>query len=94
MRDFSPAQTSSSARPVAKTPSKKKRLKLTVVIVSHDVGVVSSHVDKVACLNRTLYLHDTPDKMFNNKTLEKVYGCEIGLVAHGKYPHRVLEEHS
>lgn len=72
----------------------RKRLKLTVVIVSHDVGVVSSYVDKVACLNKTLYLHDTPDKMFSNKTLEKVYGCEIELVAHGKYPHRVLEEHS
>jgi len=33
--------------------------RMTVVLVSHDVGVVSQHVDRVLCVNITLDEHDT-----------------------------------
>ncbi len=32
---------------------------MTIVLVTHDIGVISSHVTKVACLNRRLYTHDS-----------------------------------
>ena len=31
--------------------------KMTIILVSHDVGTVSTQVDKIACLNSTLYFH-------------------------------------
>ncbi len=74
-----------------------KRLKeqqgLTIVIVTHDIAVVSAHVEKLACLNQTLYTHAPPAEVITAGTLEKVYGCEVELLAHGRIPHRVVEEH-
>lgn len=62
-----------------------------VVMVSHDIGVISRHVEVVACLNRTLHQH--PVGEVTGEVLEEVYGCPIELVAHG-HPHRVLDQHS
>jgi ABC-type Mn2+/Zn2+ transport system ATPase subunit len=35
-------------------------LKLTVVIVSHDLRTIAAGCDRVACLGRTLHFHDAP----------------------------------
>lgn len=71
-----------------------KRLKeeegKTIVLVTHDIGVISAYVTKVACLNRTLVSHD--EHGLTKEMLEKTYHCPVELIAHG-VPHRVLEEH-
>jgi zinc transport system ATP-binding protein len=64
--------------------------KMAIVLVSHDVGAVSSHVDKIACLNQKLYFHGPVEESANG--LEQVYHCPIELISHG-IPHRVLREH-
>jgi len=64
--------------------------KITIVLVSHDIGVISSYVDKIACLNRRLFYHGS--KEIEEETIEKVYQCPIDLIAHG-VPHRVLRKH-
>ncbi|MFH1640025.1 MAG: ATP-binding cassette domain-containing protein [Chloroflexota bacterium] len=64
--------------------------KMAVVIVSHDIGAISVHVDKIACLNRYLFFHDS--KEISAEELEAVYHCPVELIAHG-VPHRVLKEH-
>jgi zinc transport system ATP-binding protein len=71
----------------------KEKHGLTIVVVTHDIAVVSSHVEKLACLNQTLYIHASPEEVLNAGTLQKVYGCEVELLAHGRIPHRVVEEH-
>lgn len=71
-----------------KTINKNK----TIIMVSHDVGVISSYIDSVACLNKKLYYHGADIKMNRNK-LESIYGCPVELIAHGKTPHRVLCKH-
>jgi zinc transport system ATP-binding protein len=71
----------------------KEEQGLTIVIVTHDIAVVSAHVEKLACLNQTLYTHAPPADVITAGTLEKVYGCEVELLAHGRIPHRVVEEH-
>lgn len=71
----------------------KDELGLTIVIVSHDLAVISAYVEKVACLNQSLYLHAPPAEVFASGSLDKVYGCEVELLAHGRIPHRVVEEH-
>ena len=62
----------------------------TIVLISHDIGVVSSYVDKIACLNIQLYFHDT--KELTREDLEAVYGCPFDLIGHG-LPHRVVHKH-
>lgn len=64
---------------------------MTVVLVSHDIGAISTYVRSVACLNRKLYYH--PSKELTRDILEATYGCKIELLAHGQ-PHRVLHDHS
>lgn len=62
----------------------------TIILVSHDIGAVSSYVKKIACLNKTLYYHD--DKEITKEILEKTYECPVDLIAHG-VPHRVFHNH-
>lgn len=65
---------------------------MTIVIVSHDIGVIFSYIDSIACLNKTLYYHGNDPKL-NHNTLEKIYGCPVELVAHWDTPHRVFRPH-
>jgi zinc transport system ATP-binding protein len=56
----------------------------TVVMVAHDVGVVTKHVTSVACMNRRLFLHDASE--VSHEMIERTYGLEMGLVVH-THPH-------
>ena len=64
---------------------------LTIIMVSHDIGAVSVHVDKIACLNRKMYYHGSAE--ITADVLEATYQCPVQLIAHGTVPHRVLKEH-
>ncbi len=64
--------------------------KMTIILVSHDISAVSVHVDKVACLNRRLFYHNS--KEITAEELMKTYQCPVEMIAHG-VPHRVLREH-
>ena len=64
---------------------------VTIIVVSHDVGIVSSHVKSVACVNQQVFYHD--DSEINQEMLEMAYQCcPVELVAHGM-PHRILKIH-
>lgn len=65
--------------------------KLTIIMVSHDIGAISSHVKTIACLNRKLHYHGSRE--LSAEVIESVYGCPIELIAHG-IPHRVLKKHN
>lgn len=69
---------------------KKLNVEIPVVLISHDIGVISSYVNKIACLNRRLYFHNS--KEMTSDMLEATYDCPVDLIAHG-LPHRVLEKH-
>ncbi len=56
------------------------RTRMSIVVVSHDIGLVSRHVDSVACLNRRLVCHSAPP--LQPGVLEKVYGMPLRLVDH------------
>lgn len=64
--------------------------KMAVLLVSHDIGIISSIVKTIACVNGSLHYHES------NKISEEVlqnYNCPVELVTHGKVPHRVLKNH-
>ncbi|UCE83770.1 MAG: metal ABC transporter ATP-binding protein [Deltaproteobacteria bacterium] len=64
---------------------------VTILVVSHDVGIVSTHVKSVACVNQQVFSHD--DSEITQEMLEMAYQCcPVELVAHG-LPHRVLQKH-
>jgi zinc transport system ATP-binding protein len=63
---------------------------LTIVLVSHDVGVVSRNVDSIACLNRKLVHHGA--KELTRETVEEIYGCPVDFIVHA-HTHVVLPDH-
>jgi zinc transport system ATP-binding protein len=63
---------------------------VTIVAVSHDMMILSSHVKSVACVNRDLHYHDSGE--ITQEMLDATYRCPVDLVAHG-LPHRVLCRH-
>lgn len=64
--------------------------RMAIIIVSHDIGVVSSVVKSIACVNQTVHYH--PSNEITNEIMEH-YQCPIELITHGKVPHRVLKSH-
>lgn len=67
-----------------------KKMNLTLVLVSHDVGVISRYVSAVACLNRRLVAHGLPSEVLNGAAIEGMYGCDAMLFGHGDVPHMVV----
>ncbi|GFK94639.1 Zinc import ATP-binding protein ZnuC [Fundidesulfovibrio magnetotacticus] len=62
---------------------------LTVVLVSHDISVISRHVTCVACVDGSVHFHPRPE--LTRSMFEAVYrcgphGCPVELLAHA-HPH-------
>jgi len=64
--------------------------RMAILMVSHDVGTISSHIKSFACVNRSLHYH--PSHEITNDDL-LAYGCPIQLITHGEVPHTVLKYH-
>lgn len=64
--------------------------RMAIMMVSHDVGTISSHIKSFACVNRHLHYH--PSSEITNEEL-LAYGCPIQLITHGEVPHTVLKKH-
>jgi zinc transport system ATP-binding protein len=63
---------------------------ITILMVTHDMGAISSYVKTVGCINRYLFYHG--ERQLTPDMLEAAYQCPIDLIAHG-VPHRVFPEH-
>lgn len=57
-------------------------LNVTLVMVSHDVGVIASEVTTLACLNRTLVYHGEPNAFLESDALRAVYHTGVRVVSH------------
>lgn len=64
--------------------------RMAILLVSHDLGTISSHVKSIACVSRELHYHRS-----NKITEEQLasYNCPIQIITHGAVPHTVLETH-
>lgn len=64
--------------------------RMAIVMVSHDLGTITSLVKEIVCVNRTVHRHRsniiTPEQLEN-------YNCPIQLISHGTVPHTVLGRH-
>ena len=64
---------------------------ITMLVVSHDVGVVASYVEGVVCINRRLVAHGRPAEVLGSEELASMYGCDAMFFHHGRVPHLVVE---
>lgn len=62
----------------------------TIIVVSHDMMVLSSYITSVACISNSLHYHGQAE--ITEDMLETSYQCPVELIAHG-LPHRVLKPH-
>jgi zinc transport system ATP-binding protein len=62
----------------------------TIILVTHNIGVVSRYIKSIACINKEVHFH--PDGKLTEETVTKTFGCPIDLIAHG-IPHRVFHDH-
>lgn len=60
----------------------KNESKLTMVLVSHDLSVVSRHATHVICLNRIVQCEGPAPKVLNSENLKAIYGPHAGLYEH------------
>ncbi|MCW3489195.1 metal ABC transporter ATP-binding protein [Dethiobacter alkaliphilus] len=55
---------------------------MTLMMVSHDIGVVTEQVDNVACLNKKMFFHGSPADFLSQDTLTRVYGPAARILHH------------
>ena len=53
--------------------------RMTIVVVSHDIGFISRYVKRVACLNRTLVCHQT--SVLSGELIKDLYGA-VRIIPH------------
>ena len=69
---------------------KELNQEITIVLITHDIGVISRNVKSVACVNRTMMFHE--EGKISLEMIDMAYQCPVDLVAHGA-PHRVFPDH-
>jgi zinc transport system ATP-binding protein len=63
---------------------------MAIIMVSHDLGTISSVVRSIVCVNRHVHRHDS--NIITEEQLRN-YDCPIQLISHGNIPHTILGEH-
>ena len=54
--------------------------KMTILIVSHDIGFVNHHISSVVCVNRQVVIHPTSELVGQN--IIDLYGHDMALIRH------------
>jgi zinc transport system ATP-binding protein len=69
--------------------------RMTILMVSHDLGFVSNLVQRVICVNRRVVVHPTSE--INGDVIHDTYGGDVRIVHHGDFrthpEHREHGEH-
>jgi zinc transport system ATP-binding protein len=55
---------------------------ITIVLVTHDIGIVNKHVSRVACLNQRLIYHGTHEDFCSSDAIDEMLAGGHHLVAH------------
>ena len=60
----------------------QKKMGLTILMVSHDIGAVTTYVDEIACLNISLHFHGNPLGALNETVMTSLYGKNVDMLMH------------
>ncbi|MCJ1656265.1 metal ABC transporter ATP-binding protein [Staphylococcus sp. NRL 16/872] len=66
------------------TLERLKQEGITIILVTHDIGVVADTATKVACLNKHLHFHGSTEefKSLDEVEISKIYGHPVKFVDH------------
>jgi zinc transport system ATP-binding protein len=61
-----------------------KKLGITLLLVTHDMGAVSNQVTHIACLNKCLHFHGDKQEFdeLNEEELSQIYGHHVHILKH------------
>lgn len=55
---------------------------LTILLIEHDIGVVTTYASEIACLNRRLYFDGDPEDFVATDALAAAYGTDQHVLTH------------
>ena len=55
---------------------------ITIILIEHDIGVVTTYASEIACLNQQLYFDGSPDDFVETDALAKAYGTDQHILQH------------
>ncbi len=59
-----------------------KEEKITILFVTHDLGVIADDVNSVLCINQTLLACHNPHELLSCDQMSKIYGADMHVVCH------------
>lgn len=66
---------------------------LTVLLVSHDINMISPYVHRLALLNKRLYAVGPPRSVLTQDTLSQIYGKEVIVTGKAIGPYVIVADH-
>lgn len=60
----------------------QKEMELTILLISHDLHIVSYYTDAVLCLNKTIICHGIPEEALTKESLSQLYGKDTSVYLH------------
>ncbi|WP_207589260.1 ATP-binding cassette domain-containing protein [Halomontanus rarus] len=55
---------------------------ITIILIEHDIGVVTDRANRIACINKELYHHGDTESFVESDALEEAYGSSGRVVHH------------
>lgn len=55
---------------------------MAILLIEHDIDIITTHVDTVACINRTLHFHGDSIQFLESNALVDAYGEQQGIIHH------------
>ncbi len=56
----------------------------TIVVVTHDIGIISKYVDSIVGLNKKIHFYGTPEDSMTQQNLENIFGKGFTFIIHDK----------
>ncbi len=63
-----------------------EQLGLTLVLVSHDIAMVTKEVMHIACIDRTLVCHMSPEEFLKESHSANFFGLDVKVMTHHRHP--------
>lgn len=62
-----------------------EKLGLTLVLVSHDIEMITREVVHIACIDRTLVCHMSPEEYLKESRSERLFGHDVKVITHHRH---------
>lgn len=59
-----------------------KKEKLTILFITHDVGVIADDIGSLLCINRSLLSCNNPNEVLSCSEMSRLYGIDAHLIHH------------